>query len=105
MTLTNKFGIDDAAELARVEERISKRNALKLFTSGRLENFPAVSHIGRGTCKKNKPSIISTARHSQKYFIPVFFHSRLVYMTLKFVTPVKFDSSPIILSHSSRVLA
>lgn len=41
MTLENKFGIDDAAELARVEERISKRNALALFTSGRLENFPA----------------------------------------------------------------
>lgn len=41
MTLANKFGITDAAELARVEERISKRNALKLFTSGRLENFPA----------------------------------------------------------------
>ncbi|MBE8952418.1 MAG: Fic family protein [Quinella sp. 1Q7] len=41
MTLANKFGIDDAAELARVEERISKRNAVELFTSGRLENFPA----------------------------------------------------------------
>lgn len=41
MTLANKFGIDDAAELARVEERISKRNALKLFMSGRLEKFPA----------------------------------------------------------------
>lgn len=41
MTLKNKFDIDDAAELARLEERISKRNALELFTSGRLENFPA----------------------------------------------------------------
>ena len=41
MTFANKFGIDDAAELARVEERISKRNAVELFTSGRLENFPA----------------------------------------------------------------
>ena len=41
MTPKNKFGIDDAAELARVEERISKRNALALFTSGRLDNLPA----------------------------------------------------------------
>ena len=39
--LENKFGITDAAELARVEERISKRNALELFTSGRLEKLPA----------------------------------------------------------------
>ena len=41
MTLENKFGIDDAAELARIEEKISKRNALELFASNRLENFPA----------------------------------------------------------------
>jgi len=41
MALKNKFGINDAAELARLEEQISKRNALELFTSGRLENFPA----------------------------------------------------------------
>ena len=41
MTLKNKFGIEDAAELARVEEKISKQNALKLFTSRRLEKFPA----------------------------------------------------------------
>ena len=41
MALKNKFGIEDAAELARVEEKISKRNAIELFTSGRLENFPS----------------------------------------------------------------
>lgn len=41
MTLENKLGLEDAAELARAEERISKRNALELFASGRLENFPA----------------------------------------------------------------
>ena len=41
MTPENKLGIDDEAELARAEERISKKNALELFTSGRLENFPA----------------------------------------------------------------
>ena len=41
MALENKFGIKDSAELARVEERISKRNALELFASGRLEKFTA----------------------------------------------------------------
>ena len=41
MALKNKFGIEDATELARVEEKISKRNAIELFTSGRLENFPS----------------------------------------------------------------
>lgn len=41
MALENKLGLEDAAELARVEEKISKRNALELFTSGRLEKFPA----------------------------------------------------------------
>ena len=41
MTLENKFGIDDAAELARVEERTGKQNALELFAGGRLENFSA----------------------------------------------------------------
>ena len=39
MALENKLGLEDAAELARVEERISKRNALELFTSGRLEKL------------------------------------------------------------------
>lgn len=43
MTLENKFGLEDAAELARVEERISKKNALELFSGGRLENFSAGS--------------------------------------------------------------
>jgi len=41
LALENKFGIKDAAELARVEERISKRNALELFASGHLEKFSA----------------------------------------------------------------
>ena len=41
MALENKFGINDSAELARVEEKISKRNAVALFTSGKLENLPA----------------------------------------------------------------
>lgn len=37
MTLKNKLGITDSAELAREEERISKKRALELFENGLLE--------------------------------------------------------------------
>lgn len=37
MTLKNKLSITDSNELAREEERISKRRALELFDSGRFE--------------------------------------------------------------------
>lgn len=39
MALDNKLGITDSAALAREEERISKRNAVQLFESGRLEEL------------------------------------------------------------------
>ena len=39
MALENKLGITDSAELAREEERISKKNALDLFESGELANL------------------------------------------------------------------
>ncbi len=39
MTLKNKLGITDAAELARKEERISKLKAIELFQSGLLDTF------------------------------------------------------------------
>lgn len=39
--LQNKLGITDAAELAREEERISKKKAVRLFESGRLDAMPA----------------------------------------------------------------
>ena len=41
MTLENKFNINDAVELARAEEKISKTKALKLFTSGYLNTLTA----------------------------------------------------------------
>ncbi len=41
MTLENKQGITDPAELARVEEQISKRKAVELFESGRLDSLTA----------------------------------------------------------------
>lgn len=41
MALENKLGITDSAELARVEEQISKRRAIELFESGRLDSLTA----------------------------------------------------------------
>ena len=41
MVLENKLGIDNSAELAREEERISKRKALDLFESGTLDQMEA----------------------------------------------------------------
>ena len=41
MTLENKLHITDAAELARVEEKISKQNALRLWESGALDGLQA----------------------------------------------------------------
>lgn len=46
MALDNKFGITDSAELARVEERISKKKAAWLFESGRLDELEAGSFAG-----------------------------------------------------------
>jgi cell filamentation protein len=39
MTLKNKLRITDGAELARVEEKISKRRAVELFESGLLDRL------------------------------------------------------------------
>lgn len=41
MTLDNKLGITDSAELARMEEKISKEQALELFETGQLDEFGA----------------------------------------------------------------
>lgn len=39
MALENKLGITSSSELAREEERISKKKALKLFENGMLDNL------------------------------------------------------------------
>jgi cell filamentation protein len=39
MYLENKLGITDPIELARAEEKISKKKALELFETGRLDTF------------------------------------------------------------------
>ena len=41
MTLENKLGITDSLELARQEEKISKKKAVELFESGRLDSMQA----------------------------------------------------------------
>lgn len=46
MTLSNKLGITDQAELARVEEKISKTKALELFESGLLDTFEVGTFAG-----------------------------------------------------------
>jgi cell filamentation protein len=46
MVLENKLGITDPAELARVEEKISKKKALELFDAGLLDTFPVGSFEG-----------------------------------------------------------
>lgn len=39
MILENKLGLSDASELAREEERISKKKAVELFESGMIDSF------------------------------------------------------------------
>ena len=41
MALENKLGLTSSAELAREEERISKKRAVELFENGVLDSFPA----------------------------------------------------------------
>lgn len=45
MALKNKLGITDSAELARVEEKVSKRKAIELFESGHLDSLKAGTYI------------------------------------------------------------
>lgn len=50
MALDNKLGITDSSELARVEEKVSKKKALEMFESGLLDKlevgtFKALSEI------------------------------------------------------------
>ena len=52
MTLENKLGITDSTELARVEEKISKKKAIQLFESGYLDSFKAGSFESLATIHK-----------------------------------------------------
>lgn len=44
MALENKLGINDSSELARLEEKISKKKAAELFGSGELKKYVAGSY-------------------------------------------------------------
>ena len=46
MVLSNKLGITSSAELARIEEKISKAKALELFETGLLDTFPIGKYAG-----------------------------------------------------------
>lgn len=46
MPLSNQLGITDSAELARTEERLSKRRALELFDLGLLDGFEVGTFAG-----------------------------------------------------------
>ena len=46
MALNNKLGINNSAELAKIEEKISKSKALELFETGLLDTFPVGSFEG-----------------------------------------------------------
>ena len=41
MALENKLGLTSSADLAREEERISKKKAVELFEKGILDTLPA----------------------------------------------------------------
>lgn len=46
MTLENKLGITDSAELARCEEKISKKKAVELFEKGTAASFEVGTYKG-----------------------------------------------------------
>jgi len=46
MALENKLGITESSELARMEEKLSKKRALELFETGALDTFEAGSFAG-----------------------------------------------------------
>ena len=50
MALENKLGLTSSADLAREEERISKKKALELFESGMLDKLEA----GKRLCRRNQ---------------------------------------------------
>lgn len=41
LTIENELGITDSAELARAEEKLSKKKAMELFESGKLDSLQA----------------------------------------------------------------
>ena len=46
MALANKLGIQESAELARLEEKLSKKKAAELFEKGLLDTFEVGTFAG-----------------------------------------------------------
>jgi cell filamentation protein len=53
MTLKNKLGITNSADLARMDEKISKTKALELFETGLLDAFPVGNFKGLSMIHKH----------------------------------------------------
>ena len=51
MVLKNRLGIHDSAELARMEEKISKKRAVELFESSYLNEYEAGTFRMLAACK------------------------------------------------------
>lgn len=47
MALENKLGITESADLAREEEKISKKKAIELFESGYLDSLEPGTYLSR----------------------------------------------------------
>ena len=52
MALENKLGIQDSAELARLEEKIRKKKAAELFEKGLLDTFEVGTFAGLANIHK-----------------------------------------------------
>ncbi len=52
MILENKLGIEDAAELARVEEKLSKKKAIEMLETGYLDNLEVGTYIALSNIHK-----------------------------------------------------
>jgi hypothetical protein len=56
MTLENKLGITNSADLVREEERISKKKALELFDTGMLDKMETGAVCAFGWIQFLRPS-------------------------------------------------
>ena len=71
MVLENKLGITDSAELARQEEKISKKKALELFKNDILDSFEAGTF--ESFCKDR-----NSKGFSEKYLLTLLISSNMV---------------------------
>ncbi len=87
MVLENKFGITVSAELARVEEKTSKKRALELFDSGMLDTieagtFKSLSEIHRPLFSEiydfaGKPRTVNIAKSGFRFASVLYLEAAL----------------------------